>query len=196
MFLFTAKTNTESMANKHWSLASKGFILLALTIGGVMHDVSYAARPINQPNIFPNRPDFQRPFSRPGANNLSQHSNFNPLNPNSPLSENQIQLRQFLNTQTDNIASGLGYGNQDSLPLDSMSSSGQFPFLGISGSFTRDFQLNSRMPPQSSRPLIFSRSDPMTPFENSYMTIQGRHYSTSKSPANDPVIFLSPKPFD
>ena len=196
MFPSTAKTNQASMRKKYRHLGSIQSLLIAFAISGAMHNISYAARPINQQNIFPNRPDFQRPFGRLGSNNLSQHSTFNPLNPNSPLSENQIQLRQFLNTQADNFVSDFGYGNQDGASFDFIGSAGQFPSMGITAPFAHDFQLNGRMPPQTSRPLIFSRSDPMTPFENSYMTIQGRHYNTSQSPANDPVMFLSPKPFD
>ena len=153
----------------------------------VMSD-GYAAGPGGRIN--PHRPNPPGPNNPIGPNNPAVSNPLSPLNPSTPFSNNQIMLRQLLQTKP-----------QASLPsaasLSSMSVLYGNTSVRAAPAYTPkippNYQLllNNRTVFSTSHPLVFQHPDPMTPLTNNYAVIHGRYYAISHDPANDASVYSS-----
>lgn len=140
--------------------------------------------------IFPHRPNPPGPNNPIGPNNPAVSNPLSSLNPTTPFSNNQIMLRQLLQSNTQNLTpnatnqlpTNTSYGFlSNNIPL----ASPYHPTIPANVQLL----LNNRTAFSTSHPLIFERPDPLTPLTNNYAVINGRYFAISHDPANDPAFY-------
>lgn len=142
--------------------------------------------------VHPHRPNPPGPNNPIGPNNPAISNSLSTLNPTTPFSNNQIVLRQLmLPMQQNALPSAASPSARNTLysyiPNATLGGATHQPGVPESDQLL----MHNRSVYTVSHPLVMEQPDPMTPFTNNYMIINGRYFAINHNPANDVSMHAS-----